>query len=150
MRMFRIVVLVLVLFAVLGTACISLSRSDRPPIAIDVDRQEFSPLMSSTVGIGLTPVLPSSLDNDSVECRWLTDYGTFLSWGPPDFKVYDLGSDPVANYKIYWSYNASDMGKEKPPVQVLLSVWDKKTGRVINTTGIGISWKDNDTAVVEK
>lgn len=150
MKKLVMIAMALILFGVLGTACISLSNSDRPPVAIIVDRQEYVPLMSSTVGIGLTPILPSSMDNDSVECRWLTDYGTFLSWGPPDFKVYDLGSDARANYKVYWSYNVSDMGKEKPPAQVQLSVWDKTTGKVINMTGLTIGWKDNDTAVVEK
>ena len=86
----------------------------------------------------------------SFTLHWSTDYGYFNSWGAPDFTVNDLGMNTVGDHKIYWSYNASDMGKEKPPVHITLSMIDRDTGNVINTTSLEIGWKDNDMAVVEK
>ena len=79
-------------------------------------------------------------------------YGLWLFYilGAPDFKVNGLGPDTVADDKIYWSYNVSDMGKDKPPVHVTLSIIDRATGKVINTTSMEIGWKDRDMAVVEK
>ena len=143
------ILLIVIILATLWAGCVSSSGS-APSVSISADRLEYTPLMSSTVGIGLVPVLPSTIDNGSVIFHWHTDYGYFLSWGAPGFKVNDLGPYTVADDKIYWSYNASDMGKDKPLVHVTLSMMDRATGKVINTTSMEIGWKDRDLAVVEK
>jgi hypothetical protein len=150
MRMLKThILLIAVILASLCAGCVA-STGSAPSISISADRQEYSPIMSSTVGIGLTPVLSSGINNSSVSLHWSTDYGYFNSWGTPDFTVNDLGPDTLGDHKIYWSYNASDMGKEKPPVHITLSLIDRDTGDVINTTSLEIGWKDNDMAVVEK
>lgn len=141
--------LIVIILASLCAGCVA-STGSAPSISVSADRQEYSPIMSSTVGIGLTPALSTGINNSSVMFRWSTDYGYFISWGAPGFAVNDLGPYTVGDHKIYWSYNVSDMGKDKPPVHVTLSMVDRVTGKVINTTSLTIGWKDIDMAVVEK
>ncbi len=117
------------------------------PLGIIADRAIYTPLMSSTVGIGLTPEYPSSVNNSTVNFHWHTDYGYFLSWGSPDFKVTNNGQDVVTTDRtIYWSYSPDDMDKEKPPVHVTLTMVDKMSGRTLNTTGIDITWENSHIA----
>lgn len=143
------VAIIVIMLAALWASCVTSSGS-APSVSISTDRQEYSPVMSSTVGIGLAPALPSTIDNDPVMFHWHTDFGYFISWKAPGFKVNDLGPDTVADDQIYWSYNVSDMGKDKPPVHVTLSITDRATGKVINTTSLVIGWKEKDMAFVEK
>jgi len=123
--------------------------TDNTPLGIMVDRTNYTPLMSSTVGIGMTPDYPSTIDNNTVSFRWHTDYGYFLSWSAPDFKVRNNGMDvTTTDQKVYWSYDPADMDKEKPQVRITLTMIDKASGRTLNTTGIGIGWENRHIAHV--
>ena len=136
----------------LASGCVGFkATTDQVPLGIAVDRLNYTPLMSSTVGIGLTPQYPAGIDNATVGFRWQTDYGYFLSWGAPDFKVNNNGKDVTGtDRKVYWSYSPDDMGKEKPTAHVTLTMVDRATGRAINTTGIDIGWESRDVARVIK
>jgi hypothetical protein len=150
MRRSNIVFLAVIMLAMIIAGCASpkASSEDRVPLTIDVDRDIYTPAMSSTVGIGLTPVYPSSTDNGTVSFRWQSDFGYFISWKAPDFKVITLRSDISADdQKIYWSYSPDDMGREKQPVRVTLTIIDKASGRTLNSTSLIITWKDLDTAI---
>jgi hypothetical protein len=110
----------------------------------------YSPMMSSTVGIGLTPYYSGP---GPVVFSWNTTYGYFVGWNAPDFKVIQFnGSVENANPTIYWSYPAADMGKEKPPVTIRLIV--KTPPRTHGGNGtiawkdIRIGWEGNDTALI--
>jgi hypothetical protein len=127
------------------------ARSDQPELRISADRQSYSPIMSSTVGIGLTPEYTSGMDGRTVRFRWQTDFGHFLSWGPPGYKVEDLGRDvTTGGGKIYWSYSPDDMGREKLPVHVTLSMIDEASGQVLGTAGLEIGWESGHVARVKK
>lgn len=70
------------LLAMLVAGCTGYqASSDQKPVGIAVDRQNYTPIMSSTVGIGLTPVYPRDIDNGSVNFLWQADYGYFINWG---------------------------------------------------------------------
>ncbi len=141
-------VFILLTVMALAAGCTS-AATDGMPLGIKVERTGFTPLMSSTVGIGMAPVYPSSIGNDTVRFRWQTNYGYFLSWEAPDFKVGNNGTDvTTTDRKVYWSYDPGDMGKEKPPVHVTLTMIDRATGRALNTTGIDIGWEDGHVARV--
>jgi hypothetical protein len=109
----------------------------------------YSPMMSSTVGIGLTPDYPGP---GPVVYFWNTTYGYFVRWNAPDFRVIQY-NDSVENADptIYWSYPVADMGREKPPVTIRLIV--KTPPRTHGGNGtiawkdIHIGWEGNDTAV---
>ena len=141
--------LVAVIFIACGCAGYE-AASDNKSLIIVADRQNYTPLMSSTVGIGLTPVFSSAVDNDTVSFQWHTDHGYFLSWGAPDFKVYNNGTDVTTSArKVYWSYSPEDMGKDKPPVHVTLTIVDKASGKAIGSSGIEIGWENKSNAVIK-
>lgn len=124
---------------------------DLEKLEIETDRDTYSPILSSTVGIGLTPVYTVEEASDSSNFHWQTNYGHFVIWGPEDQKVQILGTE-VTNLgeKIYWSYDPDEMGKEKPPVFITLSIEDEVTKKVIYDSSLELYWEDLDLAKVKK
>ena len=124
---------------------------DLKKLEIETDRDNYTPLLSSTVGIGLTPVYTDQEASDGRNFHWQTNYGHFVSWGLKDQRVQILGSN-VTNRgeKIYWSYDPKVMGKEKPPVLIFLSVEDEVTKKVICDSSLELYWEDLDLAKVKK
>jgi hypothetical protein len=119
-------------------------------ISIRAEPEKYIPLMSSTVGIGLTPVYKGP---GPAVYSWNTSYGYFIGWNATDGNVNKQGNSvDTANETIYWSYSPEDMGKEKPPVTIRLVV--KTPPRTHGGSGtlawkdIHISWENNDTAVI--
>jgi hypothetical protein len=150
--------LIIALFAVIALvaliAGIALTRpmpgDNSRPLTINADRDRYSLIMSSTVGIGLTPGYPATVDNKTVTFRWQTDYGNFISWNAPDFKVVNQGADVTADDgKIYWSYLSENPISGRPPVHITLTMIDRNTGKTLGTANKEISWEDGDVAVVK-
>ncbi|HEY3273620.1 MAG TPA: hypothetical protein VGJ92_07665 [Methanocella sp.] len=142
---------ILALVALIAGFTVMQTTSDagKVPLTICTDRDSYSLIMSSTVGIGLTPGYPASVDNRTVSFRWQTDYGNFLSWNAPDFKVNERGTNvTIDNGKIYWSYLSEDGKKQRPPVQVTLTMIDRATGKELGNARLEIGWDDRDNAVV--
>jgi hypothetical protein len=145
------------LFAVIALAALiagfALTRpvpgDNNVPLTINADRDRYSLIMSSTIGIGLTPGYPTTIDNRSVSFRWQTDYGSFLSWKAPDFKIVELGSEVTTDdEKIYWSNLSEDGKKARPPVHIRLTMIDRATGKAVGSARLEIDWSDRDDAVV--
>jgi hypothetical protein len=119
-------------------------------VSIQATPGKYSPLMSSTVGIGLTPIYTGT---GQAVYSWNTSYGYFVGWNAPDWKVDRYGQSlDSANQTIYWSYSPDDMGKEKPPVTIRLIVKtpprDHGGNGTIAWKDLHITWENNDTAVV--
>ncbi len=123
-------------------------------LTIEATPEKYSPVMSSTVGIRLTPHYDTTV---AVVYNWTTNYGYFLSWNSTDGKVIQSNQSIVTlNPDIYWSYSPDEMGKEKPPVTIRLVLQTERLihggseGRgTIDWKDIHIRWEGNDTAVVE-
>jgi hypothetical protein len=87
--------------------------------------------MSSTVGFDLTPWYTGP-DAASARYRWVADYGTFLTWDPPEYRIMDAGSKVVTgNATVYWTYRPAVPGSEPEQVTVSLTVEDSRTGSVL-------------------
>jgi len=87
--------------------------------------------MSSTVGVDLTPHYSGPIPG-SLQYHWVTEYGTFVIWNAPDFRVIDLGKDArTSNGTIYWTYIPEISGEEPAKVAVVVSVEDPQTGEVL-------------------
>jgi hypothetical protein len=118
-------------------------------LTIDASPQVYSPIMSSTVGIGLTPNI-SGLKTAGVEYEWTATYGHFLDWSAPNYTVNTL-SEPAVNYgeKIYWSFIEAP---ESPPVPVVITVTarDITSKKPLASSRLTLGWKNNMTVVVEK
>jgi len=121
-------------------------------IQINASPPRYNPAMSSTIGIRLEPVNTSGIIPPNAQFTWATTFGSFYHWGPPDFKVVELGSrysgtrDPV-----YWSYFSEHIEKERQPVNITLTVVEPSTGAILANASLGISWEDplGFTAIVE-
>lgn len=110
--------------------------------------QRYSPLMSSTVGVGIE-VNASGFDQAAAIYTWNATYGYFLSWGPVNFTVQERGNPVINNgEKLYWSF------MEKPPAPldplfVTVTATDPVTNKVLGNSSITLGW-DGDFAVVVK
>jgi hypothetical protein len=144
-----IVILVLSIVAIVGGSCAQPDDALPEDVTIQVDRDIYTPIMSSTVGIGLTPVNTLERPAETVQFHWRTDYGYFVAWDSPDFKVKLLGTEVINNgEKIYWSYDHDEMGADKPSVEISLQIEDAQSGQVLAGASLKIGWEDQDTARV--
>ncbi len=118
-------------------------------VKIQTDRDSYTPIMSSVVGIGLVPIYISERDPETVKFHWRTNYGHFVSWESQEYKVIMLGIDVINNgEKIYWSY--SEMSEKKPSVHISLTVEDAVSGEPLVESTLEIEWEDQDIAKVKK
>lgn len=131
--------LIIVIAASLALA--SACRRLPPSVHIAATPESYSPAMSSTVGIALRAF--SADGTVPARVRWRANYGAFLSWSPPDYKVRSLGPETLADgATVYWSYDPKGMGTVKPPVEIHASAngegdgtlrlgWDGDSARVL-------------------
>jgi hypothetical protein len=108
--------------------------------------------MSSTIGIRLTPVNVSGILPPDAVFTWETPYGSFYHWGPPDFRVVELGPRFTGSSEpVYWSYFSEPADKGRGPVTLTLSVRDHATGMILANASLRIGWEPPEgfTAVVE-
>jgi hypothetical protein len=118
-------------------------------LTIDASPQLYSPIMSSTVGIGLTPNV-SGLKTAGVEYEWTATYGHFLDWSAPNYTVNTL-SEPVVNdgEKIYWSF--TEVPKSSlVPVVITVTEREITSKKTLASSRLTLGWKNNMTVAVEK
>lgn len=97
--------------------------------------KRYSPAMSSTVGIPLTPKFAGGKTPKNVTYHWTVEYGQFLNW---DGKVTELGADTrTQEDKVYWSIDVNDK-KEFSSFNIHLQVEDLKTGKIIAQAELGV------------
>ncbi|HEX4046256.1 MAG TPA: hypothetical protein VH309_00385 [Elusimicrobiota bacterium] len=129
--------------ALMCCACASLPET----LTVRAEQSQYSPALSSTPGIRLRPIFvpPSGVN---VEYHWSADFGSFVSWNPPAYKVKPLGSDFVATEgALYWTYDPALASARKPVVTVVIEARDADTGKVLSRAKLKLDW-DGDTARV--
>jgi hypothetical protein len=140
---------VLSIVTIVGGACTQPDDASLEDVTIQIDRDIYTPIMSSTVGIGLIPVHTLERPAETVQFHWHTNYGYFVAWDSPDFKVKLLGPEVINNgEKIYWSYDPKEMGAEKPSVAISLQIEDAQSGQVLAGASLKIGWEEQNTARV--
>jgi hypothetical protein len=122
--------MVLVLATLLLTGCVS-TPPPQGTVTISSTILTYSPEMSSTVGFDLTPHYSAPVSK-SLQYHWRAEYGTFVTWNAPGFRVIDLGKDAITgNQTVYWTYLPVSPGEEPARVVVSVSVEDPRTGEVL-------------------
>ncbi|GEM_PF-683223 len=129
-------------------------------VRLEASPQRYSPMMSSTPGIGLTPNVTGFVAADAdfagnatdftwnaINFEWNATSGTFLTWDAPDYKVHLIGN-PVANNggKVYWTFTDKP-ASTKDPVVITVTARDMtRRGAVLGSSTVTLSW-DGDYAV---
>jgi len=125
------------------------SPSGTVTVAIHPDITHYTALMSSTVGIGLSPIITGPLPAGNLTYVWKTGYGHFLGWSAPDYKVREQGTTVTGNgTKVYWTYLYENENASRPPVHITLNVIDPATGLTLGNAELTIVWDANNTAVI--
>jgi hypothetical protein len=130
-------------------------------LRLDASPQRYSPMMSSTPGIGLTPNVTgfvaaeagferkaTDVTGNAITFEWNATYGEFLTWDAPDYKVHQIGN-PVANSggKVYWTFTEKP-SSTKDPVIITVTARDMtRRGAVLGSSTVTLSW-DGDYAVM--
>jgi len=132
-----------------------------PSVRLKASPQRYSPMMSSTPGIGLTPNVTGFVAADAnfagnatdfkwnaINFEWNATFGIFLTWDAPDYKVHEIGN-PVANNggKVYWTFTEKP-ASTKDPVVITVTARDMtRRGAVLGSSTVTLSW-DGDYAVM--
>jgi hypothetical protein len=117
-------------------------------VRIDAVPSTYSPLMSSTPGIRLSPNV-SGFNPAETEFAWNASYGHFLSWGAPDYTIRNL-AQPVVNHgeTIYWSFT-DPVSPARDPVTISVTARDVSSGRVVGSSELHLVWEGNFTVIVQ-
>ena len=128
-----------------GICPVTITRSVR----IDAAPQMYSPLMSSTPGIRLTPNVTGFNPADA-EFTWNATYGEFLDWSSPNYTVSGL-SQPVINHgeKVYWTF-MDVPASTRDPVIISVIARDLPSGQILGSSHLTLGWEGNFTVTVQK
>lgn len=128
-----------------GICPITITRS----IRIDAAPQMYTPLMSSTPGIGLTPNVTGFNPADA-EFTWNASYGEFLDWSSSNYTISRL-SKPVINHgeKVYWSFTDGP-SSTRDPVIISVTARDLPSGQIRGSSRLTLGWEGNYTVTVQK
>jgi len=128
-----------------GICPVTITRSVR----IEASPQMYTPLMSSTPGIGLTPNI-SGFNPADAEFTWNASYGEFLDWSSSNYTISGL-SQPVINHgeKVYWSFTDVP-ASTRVPVIISVTVRDLPSGQILGSSRLTLGWEGNFTVTVQK
>ncbi len=126
----------------------TLSLVTKTSVTLTASPQRYSPIMSSTPGIGIT-VDANGFDADRSRFVWNATHGNFFTWGPVNYTVTDVGN-PVTNTgeKLYWSFTQKPASPLEPVV-ITVTATDAKTGRMMGSSNVVLVW-EGDNAVMLK
>jgi hypothetical protein len=116
-------------------------------VRLEASPQRYSPMMSSTPGIGLTPNV-TGFNSVDATFEWNATFGRFLMWDAPDYKVHDIGN-PVATdgRTIYWTFIEKPASTKDPVVITVTARDTTQRGAVLASSTVTLSW-DGDYAVM--
>jgi hypothetical protein len=128
-----------------GVCTVAMTRSVR----IEAAPQMYTPLMSSTPGIGLTPNVIGFNPADA-EFTWNASYGEFLDWSSSNYTISGL-SQPVINHgeKVYWTF-MDVPASTRDPVIISVTARDLPSGQILGSSRLTLGWEGNFTVTVQK
>lgn len=106
-----------------------------------VEPPAYSITLSSTLGLGLTPIAESP-PGMKVRYRWSADAGYFLTQKETTNEILDLGRATVTSGgKLFWSYEEEELGVlSGRPVAITVVTENMKNGKEIARTEMSLIW----------
>lgn len=125
------------------------ASSAQTSLHLTASPQRYTPLTSSTVGVGIE-LNASGFYPAGILVTWNATYGYFLSWGPVDYTVKNRGN-PVTNHgeKLYWSFIDKPVSVSEPVV-VTVTATDPATGRLLGNSTVTLGWEGDYTVMVRE
>jgi hypothetical protein len=134
--------------------------AQKTSVKLEASPQLYSPMMSSTPGIGLTPNVTGFVAADTnvegnatdfawnaINFEWNATFGRFLMWDAPDYKVHDIGNPVATDGKtIYWTFTEKPTSTKVPVVITVTARDTTRRGSVLGSSTVTLSW-DGDYAV---
>ena len=126
----------------------TLSVVTKTSVTLTASPQRYSPIMSSTPGIGIS-VDANGFEAARSQFVWSATHGNFFTWGPVNYTVNEVGN-PVTNHgeKLYWSFTQKPVSILEPVV-ITVTATDSVTGRMMGSSNVVLRW-DGDNAVMLK
>ncbi len=96
------------------------------------------------------------VDLSYFDCRWSTNYGHFIEINSNNTEFINHQQDvfssglpkcPLVEDNVYWTYDISDFGKDKPDVIIGFTIKDGNKGNLLGSNYLKFKWKDKDTLV---
>lgn len=121
----------------------SINQNNKTPVSLHLNKTT-----DAYFGKNLT-----AFDLPYTQCHWSTNFGYFLTITSNNSIIQKQAQEYIVpgcgSYadKLYWTYETSDMGKDKPPIIIGLTVEDrnKKINNVLGDTHIFLDWNNSDT-----
>jgi hypothetical protein len=118
-------------------------------LRIEAWPRRYSPIMSSTPGIGLQPNA-SGFNATAATFTWNASYGRFLSWNPPDYTVNQLNASTINHgEKTYWSFTGSPASTLEPVI-ITVTATDPFSGAVLGRSTVTLAWDGDDAVTVKE
>jgi len=117
-------------------------------VRIDASPLRYSPLMSSTPGIRLTPNV-SGFNLVDAEFTWNASYGNFFSWDSPGYTIKNLPRLVVNHGEpIYWSF-IDPASSTRSPVIISVTARNVTSGQVYGSSELSLGWEGNVTVILQ-
>jgi len=114
-------------------------------ITIVPDQQYYLASESNFDGITLTATNVSLYQS-----HWVTNYGYFISSNQVCSQVNYGDGVFITGSKIIWRYPYNDIGKNKPPVQINLELFDNNFDPIFVNSTLNLTWYKTDFAHVNE
>jgi hypothetical protein len=127
--------------ALVCAALLAACSSAPTQMRVMVEPPAYSVVMSSTLGLGLTPIAESP-PGMKVRYRWSADGGRFLTQSESTAEILDLGRETVTSGgKLFWSYDPSEQkALEDRPISITVLTENVKNGKEIARTEFTLIW----------
>jgi len=150
--------------AVIPAASGLVPAAQKVSVKLEAAPQRYSPIMSSTPGVRLTPNITGFVPAASeaagnatdfawspVTCEWNATFGTFLTWEAPDYTVRQIGN-PVANGcgTVYWTFIDTPVSVNEPVTVTVTARDATRQGAVPGRSTVTLNWDGNTAVYVGK
>jgi hypothetical protein len=93
------------------------------------------------------------VDLSYFDCRWSTNFGHFVEVNSNNSEIIvhqqevvfsGLPKCPLIEDNVYWTYDLSEYGKNKPNVLIGFTIKDSNKGTLLGSNYLNFTWKDKD------